>query len=379
MDYDFLPSKPKQEKPNTSSGSGSKFTVGKNVFFDDYLNHLDAHRLFSTPPIRSEFKLVENYDIAMQYFSKKRILDNIDSDWYGEKTLFDKLISGYTEFQNIPLLNEVINQLNDEIPDELFSNIEKPKIKINDKFGMFSYDLASMAMTYVYEYFNALGEKVDSNFVVKIGSDFYFENEIVTQKIKLRENGTPVVISSVRNCLIDFEKQKKKERSVEIFISNSASYKIEAKEFIYNSMAAISVAQKLLLRGFKVKITCLVIGKVNDRYYFHFVPTKRFNQPMDINATAYVCGDTRFFRYQGFKLFISGCDKDNKPALQGIAIPVNDLNFIHEQIEKDYVLNSKLSQADTRLYFGNSRTINEVKNEVKEALIILEKKYGTKN
>lgn len=71
----------------------------------------------------------------------------------------EKLIEGYTTFQNPKLLSETISRIDNEIPADLFSAIEKPKMKINDKFGMFSFDLASMAMTYVYEYFTKEGKK----------------------------------------------------------------------------------------------------------------------------------------------------------------------------------------------------------------------------
>lgn len=376
MDFDFLPNIPPPPKPNTSEGTGGKFNVGKNVFFDDYLHHLDAHKLFSTPPLRNEFDLIGNFAVAKNIFSKSTIEYKIQSNFFGYGTTFQNLIDGYTEFQDPNLLNETINKIDNEIPADLFSGIEKPKMKINDRFGVFSFDLASMQMTYVYEYFDKKGNKVDANFVKKIGTNFYFENEIVEQRIKRHENGNPVVVSSVRNCLIDFEKQPKKQRAVEIFVINSASASVLPKDFIYNSMAAISVAKNLILKGFQVKITALLSVTNNNTFYYHFIPTKRFNQPLDINATAYVCGDTRFFRYQGFKIYLKGYDRNNKISPDGLGYPFTVKKTISETIEKEYVKNSKLKQADTRLYFGNSRNLEDVKKEVKEALLILNEKYG---
>ena len=383
MSWDFIPDKP-EPKPNTTKG-GSSFTEGKNVFIDIYNNHLDAHTLFSTPPIKSEFNNVENYKVAERLFSSDQIKRFIDrgNKWYGDKIDYEKLINGYTQFQNPDLLNSTISKIKNEIKDDMFSGLEKPRMKINDRFGMFSFDLASMAMTYIYDYYNKNGIKVDSNYVKKKKDKFYFEptNEEVEQRIKKRENGSPYVISSVRNCLIDFEKQEKQERSVEIIVNNSFFDGEEANTLIYNSMASVAVAQNLLLKGFKVKITSLLTVKNGNskKMYYHFVPVKRFNQPLDANAVAYVCGDPVFFRYQGFKMIIKGYDNNKDVSPSTVGSIINDKKLISNNIESDYVVNSTRKQADTRLYFGGSRNLNQVKNEVNEALEILNQRYGKKN
>lgn len=54
--------------------------------------------------------------------------------------------------------------------------------------------------------------------------------EKVEQRIKRREDGTPVVVSSVRKSLIDFEKKDRQDRSVEIMVFNSfAARKVRRK------------------------------------------------------------------------------------------------------------------------------------------------------
>ncbi len=385
MAFDFLPDQqPPPPKPNTEEASGGRFSVGKNVFYDDYKHHLDAHALFSIPPKSHEFKLPYNWDQVKKYYFSDDTLDyNNEDGFYGPGTEVEKLKEGYTAFQNPKLLGDTINKIDSEIPADLFSAIEKPKMKINDKFGMFSFDLASMAMTYVYDYYSKKGEKVDSSFVEKSTSKFIFlpTKEEVTQKIRRRKDGTPVVVSSVRNSLIDFEKQDKQDRSVEIMVFNSFAARETANEVIYNSMAAISVAKNLILKGFRVKLTSVVVVNNKDskpKTYFHFIPAKRFNQPLDINAAAYVCGDPRFFRFQGFKIICSGFDRDNERIPGGLGTIRSDAKTLSLIIEKEYVANSDLKQADTRLYFGGSRSLFEVKEEVKTALEILNDKYAEK-
>ena len=381
MEFDFLPDNTPPPKPSTEQSGGGKFSVGENYFFDDYKHHLDAHLLFSTPPLEKEFILKHNFDEASYYFSERTLEGGVRNGKYGDNTTLQNLIEGYTQFQKPQLLNETLGKINSEIKIEMFSELEKPKMNINDRFGIFSFDLASMAMSYVYEYFTISGnKKVDANNVKKVGNHFI---EIPTkakvkQVIKRRKNGTPVVVSSVRKVFIDFDKKSKQERSVEIIVSNSFMSKEKPVNIIYNSMAAIAVAQNLLLKGFKVKVTCLISARNSDNKnnYFHLVPVKRFNQPLDINAAAYVCGDPRFFRYQGFKMMIKGYDVHKHKTPSGIASILNNNRLISEIIEKDYVKNSDLKQADTRLYFGGSRNLEAAKKEVQQAIKILNNKYS---
>ncbi len=384
MAYDFLPDQapPPESKPNTEESAGGQFSIGKNVFYDDYKHHLDAHALFSLPPKKEDWKLNYNFtEISEFYFSNDNLKRKVNGDFYGPDTDLEKLMAGYTTFQNPKLLQETIGQIDSEIPADMFSAIDKPKMKINDKFGMFSFDLASMAMTYVYDYYTLKGKKVDSAFVEKSTSRFiYLPTKVeVTQEIRRRKDGTPVVVSSVRNSLIDFEKSSKQDRSVEIMVFNSFAGRESADTVIYNSMAAISVAKNLLLKGFRVKLTSvIVVTSDKKKTYYHFIPAKRFNQPLDINAAAYVCGDPRFFRFQGFKIIASGFDRDKTKIPGGLGFILNDTKPLSIVIEKEYVANSELKQADTRLYFGGSRTIGAVKNEVKVAIEILNDKYAEK-
>ncbi|NJW53560.1 hypothetical protein [Salinimicrobium oceani] len=382
MAFDFLPDQqPPEPKPNTEEAAGGQFSVGKNVFYDDYKHHLDAHALFETPPQAKNFKLPYNFnEVKDYYFDEYNLKNKIKNNFYGSGTTLEKLKEGYTTFQDPKLLNETINKIDNEIPAEMFSAIDKPKMKINDRFGMFSFDLASMAMTFVFDYYTRKGEQVDSSFVEKDKSTSRFiflpTKEEVEQRIRRRADGTPVVVSSVRNSLIDFEKDSKQDRSVEIMVFNSFAGREDAGTVIYNSMASISVAKNLLLKGFRVKLTSVLVVAGAGKNYFHFVPAKRFNQPLDINAAAYVCGDPRFFRYQGFKMICSGYDRDGERIVGGLGTILTNIKPLSLTIEKEYVSNSELKQADTRLYFGGSRSLRSVNREVKQAIEILNNKYG---
>lgn len=386
MEYDFLPNEEQNSnsstQTNSDGNSDTNFSLAEFSFFDEYKNHLDAHTIFSLPKIRGEWNLKANYDRIDRYMSDARIRDKINDNFYGTDTSFEKLRAGYTEFQNPTLLANTISEINEEIKTEMFSNIEKPKMNINDRLGLFSFDLASMQMNYVYEYFkNSDNTKVDANNVKRLKDGRYClidqETVFLTQKIKRRENGTPVVISSIKKCFIDFEKKMAQERSVEIIVLNSFSFNERARNIIFNSMAAISTAKNLILKGFKVKITSLLVVKGDEKeFYYHFVPVKKFNEPLDINAAAYVCGDARFFRYQGFKMLMKGYDSKNKDIAIGLGSIISNVQQVAKVVEQNYVPNSKLLQADSRLYFGGSRNLDAAKNEVQQAINILNNRYG---
>lgn len=394
MSYDFLPDKQQQQtqKPNAEAkpmpktggkkgGKSSGLEVGKNLFFDTYKNHFDAQNIFRVPAVKEDFILPHNYEVANRVFDKSEIDRYIRKNFYGVGTEADKLLNGYTNFSNRELLDKTLKISAEKIPDQLFSDIEKPTMNINDRFGMFSFDLAAMSMYYVYDYFTKAGVKVDANQVVKIKNKFYDQttNTEVIQKIKRRKNGTPFVVSTNRKCFIDFENQKSKQKSVEIIVLNSFAFSEKVDNLIYNSIAAISVAKQLLLKGFKVKLTSLLVVKDKGINYFHLVPVKNYNETLDPNAAAYVCGDPRFFRFQGFKLIIKGYDSVKNKSPYALGSITSNLKEVSKIIEQDYVPNSFYEQADSRLYFGGSRNIKSVQNEVEQALVILKKNYGNKN
>lgn len=405
MDFDFLPEAQQDQSPQPTPGgaepipptaqpggqepggkpgkpgSGTSIKVGANYFFDDYKNHFEIQTIFDIPPIESQFRVKQNYLLVKEKFSEEVIKNRIRNDWYGLNTDYDKLINGYTLFADPEMLESTIEKLDGALPKDLISGIEKPKMLINDRFGMFSFDLASMAMTYVYEYLDKKNNIIPPDFVEKIKGIFINTktNEEVYQRIKKRENGTPVVVSSVRKSLIAFEKKETDKRAVHIFITTDMDGRTPAQSYLYNSMAAISIVKNLIIKGFLVKISAVFVGIINKNIHYDILPVKHYTDTLDINAIAYVCGDARFYRYQYFKAIVAGCDRIGEVCPSGFGGVISDVSYIAEKIEKEYIPNSKLKQPDTRLYFGGSRNLEQAKQEVKTAVKILDKKFGHEN
>lgn len=395
MSYSFLPDKKKEEQPapapapkpvktNSGSGAGSQLVFdsvdskAKLYFFDQFKNHFDIAKLYN-PVNLSDFNLSSNFENFKRFFRKQNIEDYIKDEWYGQGTQYEKLVAGYTEFSNPDLLHKVIEQVKNILPNNLISQVPKPTININDRFGLFSFDLASNSMFYVYDYFDKNNVLVDANFVIQKDGIFIdtLTNEEVYQKIKIDENGNPKVISTAKKCLIDFSKKNKDRKAVELFCLCTCSANEKAEDYIYNSMACIAIAKDLILKGFKVKITAVFCyeNDINTARIFELVPVKNYNETLDINSVAYVCSDARYYRYQHFKAVYYCFDQSKLQVPSGLGYPIKDLPAISKQIEKYYVPNSR-EKADTRLYFGTSRSLEAVSKEVRTTTEILNTKYG---
>lgn len=381
MAFDFLPDK--KIDPNKQTGGGG-FAIpnsdGKtNVFFDAYQSHLDVQNLIKFPLDKSQFNHPDNYEVA------ERVLQNIehkiDGKWYGEEITIQGLREGYTQFAKPLILKGFLQKASEAIPKDLFSELQLKKVYINDRFGIFSFDLASMLMTYVYEYIDSKGDIVDANYITKKENLFIHtpSGKKVTQRIKKRPNGTPVVISHNRNSFIDFKKTQKKERLVELMVSLSFAAKENVNNLIYNALGAILLAENLEKNGYKVKITSMLIAynSITQENHYHLVPVKNFNATLDPNAAAYVMSDPKYFRYEGFKAIIKGNDIRKKTTPPSVGTIISNTTEISKAIENDYIYNSERLQADTRLYFGGARSEKEALNEIAKAVKILNEKHGT--
>ena len=75
-------------------------------------------------------------------------------------------------------------------------------------------------------------------------------------------------------------------------------------------------------------------------------------------------------------MICSGYDRDGERIEGGLGTILTNIKPLSSTIEKEYVSNSELKQADTRLYFGGSRSLISVNREVKQAIEILNNKYG---
>lgn len=294
-------------------------------------------------------------------------------------------------------LNQFLEQFRDQTVS--FDSIDidqKKKIKFtSQEIGIFSFDLASLGLVRVYEYFSPYLNKIISpNFVrsfknaegklifyhvmvegvprhrldFKGGKLFSFrlnrevsidEAEKVedednieyfmpeTPKIEKHEveriqkrdkKGNLVFSSTFKKSFIYIPKITTQLPRIDLIINASYGWSVSATDqMIWSSMAAISIAEKLASSNVDFRIYgSYPVQFRNGKSVYTFVKLKDTNEPLNINGLAVMTSDGRQFRYQQFKGFITtGADAgygNDIPSSIGTPI-VNEQNIKNSFIE----------------------------------------------
>jgi hypothetical protein len=237
------------------------------------------------------------------------------------------------------------------------------------EIGIFSFDLASLGLIRVYEYYSPLLEKVVSPNLVKsektqdgklvfyhvytphvpmhkveynVGKGGYFSDilkrvvsksdliEVVTENdvylafperkevqqhvVERRQqvdaNGRKKFTSTFKKSFIYIPKVEKPLPRIDIIVAASYASEVNAKtQMIYSSMAAIAIAEKLSKSGVNYRIIASypveTSGSGSRKKVYTFVTVKKEGEPFDKNKIAILLSDARQFRYQQFKGFLA--------------------------------------------------------------------------
>ena len=247
---------------------------------------------------------------------------------------------------------------------------QNKSIKFTEQeIGVFSFDLASLGLVRVYEYYSPLLEKIVSPNLVKsektqdgklvfyhvyvpyvpmhkveysVGRGGYFSDilkrvvsksdliEVVTENdvylafperkevqqhvVERRQqvdaNGRKKFTSTFKKSFIHIPKVEKPLPRIDIIVAASYSSEVNAKrQMIYSSMAAIAIAEKLSKSGVNYRIIASypveTSGSGSRKKVYTFVTVKREGEPFDKNKIAILLSDARQFRYQQFKGFLA--------------------------------------------------------------------------
>jgi hypothetical protein len=258
---------------------------------------------------------------------------------------------------------------------------QQKKIEFTERdIGIFSFDLASLGLIRVYEYYSPLLKKiVNSDYIrsYETGSgDMIFYHIKVPYiprhrvKFNKKEGG---YFSTILNKLVPFvvlevvveedeimyfypeeveipqhdvERVQKKNDDgglkfattfkksfiyvprvksllprIDLIITSSYTGGVSADtEMIWNTMAALSIAEKLSASNVNYRIIAAFTDRTGgDKDVYSFVKIKDENQPLDINQMAILLSDGRFFRYETFlgsfaTMFDAGFDQFIRPS-----------------------------------------------------------------
>jgi hypothetical protein len=262
-------------------------------------------------------------------------------------------------------LNNFLQQVRSQvIKTDIVDIDQKKQIQFTERdIGIFSFDLASLGLIRIYEYYSPLlktivdsddvrsdllpngeyrfyhvkvpfvprhickwddsfGEyyspilkrpipKKELEFSADLTAYFPERKEIPQHDVeriqKMDEDGNPMFGSTFKKVFIHTPKINKSIPRIDLIINASYHWGVDARnQMIWNAMPAIAVAEKLNRSNipFRLIASYPVEFKSNKKIY-PFVVLKEDGEPLDINAISIMISDGRQFRYETFKGFIT--------------------------------------------------------------------------
>jgi hypothetical protein len=290
--------------------------------------------------------------------------------WFGTRDA-QSVLGQKTSFLFNDQLNNFINNIRDTaINTDIIDIDQQKKIEFTEReLGIFSFDLASLGLVRVYEYFSPLLNKVvDNDYIrsvnVEDGKTLFYHVKVnfspkhivkynnamggyyskILQKVvefsdlevevteddilnyypeiaeipehyvervqKKNEDGSLKFGTTFKKCFVHIPKSKSSLPRIDLIISASYAYDTNAQtQMIWNTMAGLAVAEKLSKSNVNYRIIAAypveTNGAGNPKQVYSFVKIKDENEPLNTNMMATLISDGRFFRYEMFKGFLT--------------------------------------------------------------------------
>ena len=328
--------------------------------YDRFINEISA-----AAPNGSRAR--EQFDDFGQDYINRRARD---SNWYGtsDVNLITENIDTYL-FNNE--LDSYLNNVRSRtISLDVIDLDQQKSIKFTEQeIGVFSFDLASLGLIPVVEYFSPLLQKIVSGNLVRSeklenGTRYFYhihkleikehivefndkfnglysnvlnrvvtKNEVIEKEVngdivfyypftpeiqkhavekrqKIDEKGKKKWTTTFKKSFIYIPKVEKPLPRIDIIVGSSFSASVSARtEMIYSSMAAISIAEKLSKSGVNYRIVAAYPVQTtrgqNSQGVYTFVNVKKEGEALDKNKIAVLLSDGRNFRLRQFRGFIA--------------------------------------------------------------------------
>lgn len=328
-----------------------------------------------------------SYSFTNRYYdpTKRRGVVSGNGNFYGEPNAdwVDKKIDRY---QKITLIDTETRKLTNRASKLEFQDIDQVKqIQFTEReMGIFSFDLASLGLVRVFEYYSPILDAiVDPNMVRSekanngqtiyyyVGNPYIPKHEIeyvgskggyystilkrlvdkdtliqeegtdrivvyyypekeevlrheVSRKQAKNSDGKPKFATTFKKVFIYIPKIENNLPRVDIIIPISYSGNISAEQSFWNSIAMLSICEKLTKSNVNYRVVGAYGGRtINGRQsLYQFVILKDENQPLDPNQLAIATSDMRYFRIEGFMLdwatqYDSGFENDMDSGVAG--------------------------------------------------------------
>jgi hypothetical protein len=330
------------------------------------------------------------YDrIGNQGYVQSAIRNNGQS-WFGTNDA--DAVTNITDYLFNVNLNRELDAFRDRMVRVNKTDIDRNvKIKFTEmEVGIFSFDLASLGLIPVYEFYSPLLKKVISpNLVVSektpsgetlffhvyqseipehivryesfakgnysnilkrvVNTDevikrdleiiFPFRAEIskhlVERRQQLDANGKAKFSSTFKKSFIELPKVEKPLPRIDIVIGISpASDRNAETEMLYTALSALAIADKLGNSGIPFRIVAsfgVKASRDRNKKAYGFITLKKEGEIFNRNQLSITLSDARFIRYEGFKGYLAlqydaGFDNETNPST--IGAPLDESNDI---------------------------------------------------
>jgi hypothetical protein len=339
------------------------------AYYFDALSDVDEftqEALKKIPVGSREYRIAEDY--INESLTKNTIESNIrqygdskygttDSDFVG------KPLQRYLQIDRVERESQKLTQ---KINKYDFLDIDQvKKIEFTERdIGIFSFDLASLGLVRVYEYYSPLLKAtVNPNFVVSektadgkliffyVGNPFIAKHEIqystkqggyysdilkrlvskdelvseesdnkitilfYPEKAKIErhevervqvkdKNGKDKFATTFKKCFINIPKVENTLPRIDIIVPISYAWRRSADDVLWNAIPLISICEKLTASNVDYRVIGAVGIKCDGRIEkdVAFINIKNENQPLDKNQLSMIVSDMRFFRLNFFRL-----------------------------------------------------------------------------
>lgn len=281
--------------------------------------------------------------------------------WYGTNTAND-VKSNLDTFLYRNEIQSVLSNITNRVNNINLSDIDQQKsIKFTQQeIGIFSFDLASLGLIKVYEYFSPLLNKIVSANLVEsfitqneqtifyfVGQPFVPKHEIeynvktggffspilkrnipkedllfiddnirlfyefqeqkeipkheVERKHKLNSDGSKKYATTFKKCFVYIPKVEKPLPRIDIIVPFSFSASDSAETLKFNAIPAIALSESLSKIGINFRIIVAYPIEQSKLKIFQYINVKKEDEALDKNKIAVFSGDPRYYRYQRFR------------------------------------------------------------------------------
>jgi hypothetical protein len=186
------------------------------------------------------------------------------------------------------------------------------------------------------------------------------------ESIMRKEPLTEEFSATIEDVYAYFPMKESVQRSVKLYLLAGNSYGVKGKEMLYNSMAAVALAEYLDTMGIGLEINIVTGAEYNGQGAVTIVKAKQFTDYLDINLLSLLTSDPANFRYYGFANIIATWDhfRMKIPSSLGYPPDVKKIRKLAKQIEQ---------KADTSgrvfpIVLERATSLSEAKNAVLKAV-----------